>query len=314
MPLSHETDHTALFGTAADRAAALDLIERFYDGVPRSAARAEDLGPLTLFVREDEGMPYYARPGLGRCAAADAVTAADVRRVRERQRALGLPESFEWVAETAPALRAAAEEAGLTVHAYPLMVLAADPDGPDAPAGPDGPDAPAGPDGPDAPAGPDVRPVGPDDPAFASALAVPYLAFADPGTGVGTAGPAELASAAAGMAADGSVDRAAARARAGLTVTAAALAADGTAECAGQYQPVGAVAELVGIGTLPTARRRGLARAVTAVLAADARARGAETVFLTAGGDAQARLYGRVGFRRIGTALIAGPAEEDGAA
>ncbi|WP_405014439.1 GNAT family N-acetyltransferase [Kitasatospora sp. NBC_01539] len=296
MPLSHETDRTALFGPAADRAAALDRIERFYDAVPRSAARAEDLGPLTLFVREDEGMPYYARPGLGRCTAADGVTAADVRRVRERQRALGLPESFEWVAETAPALRAAAEEAGLAVHAYPLMVLAADPDGPDAPGGPD------------------VRPVGPDDPAFTSALAVPYLAFADPGTGVGTAGPAELASAAAGMAADGSVARAAARARAGLTVTAAALAADGTAECSGQYQPVGAVAELVGIGTLPTARRRGLARAVTAVLAADARARGAETVFLTAGGDDQARLYGRVGFRRIGTALIAGPAEEGGAA
>ncbi|PAU50423.1 GNAT family N-acetyltransferase, partial [Streptomyces albireticuli] len=75
------------------------------------------------------------------------------------------------------------------------------------------------------------------------------------------------------MSADGSVDRLAARIRAGLTVLAAAVQ-DGTVLCAGQHQPVGDVTELVGIGTLPTARRRGLGLAVTAALVAEARGRG----------------------------------------
>jgi hypothetical protein len=43
--------------------------------------------------------------------------------VRARQRELGLPESFEWVAETTPGLRTAVEQTGLVVHEHPLMVL-----------------------------------------------------------------------------------------------------------------------------------------------------------------------------------------------
>jgi hypothetical protein len=42
----------------------LTTIERYYDAVPRSGARAEDFGPLTLFVREGAGWPYYGRPAL----------------------------------------------------------------------------------------------------------------------------------------------------------------------------------------------------------------------------------------------------------
>jgi hypothetical protein len=38
------------------------LLEKYYDDVPRSGARAEDFGALTLFVREGAGWPYYARP------------------------------------------------------------------------------------------------------------------------------------------------------------------------------------------------------------------------------------------------------------
>ncbi|WP_348772257.1 GNAT family N-acetyltransferase [Streptomyces sp. RPA4-5] len=82
-----------------------------------------------------------------------------------------------------------------------------------------------------------------------------------------------------------------------------------TALCAGRHQPVGAVSEIVGVGTLPTARRRGLGLAVTASLVADARSRGVETVFLSAGDEDVARLYARLGFRRIATALIGGPGE-----
>ncbi|MGH3928591.1 MAG: GNAT family N-acetyltransferase, partial [Pseudonocardiaceae bacterium] len=82
-----------------------------------------------------------------------------------------------------------------------------------------------------------------------------------------------------------------------------------TVLCAGQHQPVGTVSEIVGVGTLPTARRRGLGLAVTTTLVADARSRGMRTIFLSAGDDDVARIYTRLGFRRCATALIAEPAE-----
>ncbi|MFE7772571.1 GNAT family N-acetyltransferase [Streptomyces sp. NPDC057445] len=279
-----------------DRPGLLDRIEGYYDAVPRSGARAEDFGPLTLFVREGQGWPFYARPTRG--PGHGAPSAADVDRVRARQRELGIPESFEWVAETAPALRAAVEESGLVVHEHPLMVLAPDAQLPDA-AGPSGPPGPPG--------GISVRILGPEDPALAHALAVPHLAFAEPGTGIGTAGAEDLARAVRAGADDGSVDRMAARIRAGLTAVAVAEE-NATALCAGQHQPVGPVSEIVGVGTLPSARRRGLGRVVTAALLADARARGISTVFLSAGDEDVARLYAGLGFRRVATALIAEPA------
>ncbi|MFF7631990.1 GNAT family N-acetyltransferase [Kitasatospora sp. NPDC008050] len=266
----------------------LARLERYYDAVPRTAARTEDFGSLTLFVREGAGWPYYARPAL---PGAAPVTEADVRRVRARQRELGIPEAFEWVAETSPTLRAAAERAGLAVHEHPLMVL--DPGAPT-------PAVPALP-GPD---GTLVRIVGPEDPALPSALAVPHLAFAEPGTGIGTAGPAELAAAIREGA--GEVARMADRIRAGVSTVAAAVR-DGSACCAGQYLPVGEVAEIAGLGTLPTARRQGLALAVTAALVADARAAGVRTVFLSADSEDVARIYARLGFRTMATALIAEP-------
>ncbi|MBZ4321350.1 GNAT family N-acetyltransferase [Streptomyces huiliensis] len=265
----------------------LARLERYYDAVPRGSARGERFGPLTLFVREGTGWPFYARPSLAGC---DGVTAADVRRVRARQRELGVPEAFEWVAETSPALRPAVEAAGLVVREHPLMLL-----------GPAGPPATTG-----APDGVTVRIVGADDPALPGAVAVPYLSFAEPGTRRGRAGVTELDALIRKLTADGTVERLAGRIRAGLTSVAAALEGD-TVLSAGQHQPVGPVSEVVGVGTLPVARRRGLGLAVTAALVADARARGVETVFLSAGDDDVARLYGRVGFRRVGTALIAGP-------
>ncbi|WP_338676371.1 GNAT family N-acetyltransferase [Streptomyces sp. SCSIO 30461] len=263
----------------------LDRIERYYDAVPRSGARAEDFGPLTLFVREGQGWPYYARPALGSTVAPGA---DDVYRVRARQRELGVPESLEWMADTAPGLRAAAEAAGLVVHEHPLMALTGD-----IVSAPDPGDA-------------SVRIVGPGDPVLPSALAVPRLAFAEPGTGIGTAGAEDLARATRAVAADGTVEQLTARMHAGLTVVAAAVV-DGEALCAGQHQPVGDAAEIVGVGTLPSARRRGLGVAVTAALVADARARGAATVFLSAADDDVARIYTRAGFRRVATALIAEP-------
>ncbi|HEY0697941.1 MAG TPA: GNAT family N-acetyltransferase, partial [Micromonospora sp.] len=77
---------------------------------------------------------------------------------------------------------------------------------------------------------------------------------------------------------------------------------------AGTAMRVGGTAEVAGIATLPTARRRGLGTAVTAALARQLLDAGTELVFLSAGSEDIARVYLRAGFRRIGTACIAEPA------
>ena len=76
----------------------------------------------------------------------------------------------------------------------------------------------------------------------------------------------------------------------------------------GAVQQVGDVAEIAGVATLPSARRLGYASQLTATLARHALMHDARLVFLSAGDDDAARLYSKVGFRRIGTACIAEPA------
>jgi GNAT superfamily N-acetyltransferase len=263
----------------------LVTLEAYYDAVPRSAARAEQHGPFTLFVADGAGWPFYARPRLGLEADVDP---GDVTRMRERQRELGVPEALEWVHETTPSLLAAARAAGLTVLRAPLMVLdrgawRAQPPPRDV----------------------RVRLLEPGDADVAAAIAVAQVAFAAEGTAVGPAGPDERDRAAAAVPA-AEVAQRRARLREGLTVTAVAAGAAGPLS-AGSHQPVGDVTELVGIGTLPSARRRGLGAAVTSRLVADAGERELPTIFLAAGSPSIARVYERVGFRRIGTACIAEP-------
>jgi ribosomal protein S18 acetylase RimI-like enzyme len=263
----------------------LERIEGYYDAVPRAASRAEDHGPLTLFVNRGAGWPYYARPRRG---WPGEVAVEDVRAVRARQRALGVPESFEWVAEVTPSLAAAARAAGLHVHEHPLLALErrawrAAP----------------------APPGAEVRIVPAGAPDLAELRAVASLAFGEPGTSVGTTGASELPAAAAAVGA-GAVADLQARLRTGLTVVAAAYGAEGPLSV-GSHQPVGAVTEIAGVGTLPAARRRGLAAAVTSALVGDALERGAEVVFLSAADADVARVYRRLGFEPIATAMIAEP-------
>ena len=69
----------------------------------------------------------------------------------------------------------------------------------------------------------------------------------------------------------------------------------------GTPQPAGGATEIVGVATLPSARRRGIAAALTAALVADALEGGVETVFLGADSVDVARIYERAGFRRIGS-------------
>jgi GNAT superfamily N-acetyltransferase len=248
--------------------------------VPRAAARVEDHGPLRLFVSQGVPWPYYARPAGG------DISSDDVRAVRSRQWELGVPEAFEWIVDLAPTLGPAARAAGLQVEELPLMVLQTPLEAPAVAA--------------------DLRRLEPDDPALAASRAVADIAFGAPGTDRGEAGPRER-DAAAGNFPEGRMATVRERMAAGLTVTVVAEDEDGI-EAVGSHQPVGDVTEVVGVATLPSARRRGLGAAVTAALVADARRGGAEIVFLSAGSEDIARVYGRLGFERAGTAGIAQPA------
>jgi ribosomal protein S18 acetylase RimI-like enzyme len=266
----------------------LGRIERFYDAVPRDVATAEEIGGLVLFVRQGAGWPFYARPRPG---ADEPPSAADIIAVRERQRDLGVPEALEWVHEVHPDLLAVARSAGLAVREAPLMVLDT-----------------ASPPEPAPPAGVTVRLLDPAAPSFAEDVAarraVTTVAFGapaepeTPGT-VGSTAPRPLA--------PDDLEFERRRAAAGRIVS--ALAEDASsALAAGVLQQVDDVAEVAGVGTVPSARRRGLGGAVTAALARHALDTGVDVVLLSAGSDDVARTYARVGFRRIGTACVAGPA------
>ncbi|WP_051778595.1 GNAT family N-acetyltransferase [Kitasatospora phosalacinea] len=302
-----ETNHTLTPGSEA----VLARLETYYDAVPRFSATTEEHGPFTLFVRTGQGWHYYGRPALG---GPGTFTAEDVERVRARQRELGAPESFEWVHETSPALRAAVEAAGLEVHEHPLLVLDLDAPAVDAPtaAAPTTVGAPTDADGAAAAAdGPEVRVVAPDDPLLPSAVMLPHLAFAEAGTRIGAAGPEQLAEAVRGPESEAATARMAERIAAGRTVLAATVGPDGAATASGCHQPVGEVSEIVAVATLPALRRQGLAHRVTSRLVEHARTAGVRTVFLSASDADVARIYESVGFRRIATALIAEPPASD---
>ncbi|HEX8346975.1 MAG TPA: GNAT family N-acetyltransferase [Actinoplanes sp.] len=280
-------------------------LERFYDAVPRDGAVAEDIGDLVLFVRKGAGWPYYARP---RLAAERTPSAADITAVRQRQREVGAPEAFEWVHETTPDLLAVARSAGLSVLLAPLMVLERAALLPDLPL----PDA-------------TIRLLDPASPSFDTDLsisrAVGHLGFSAPAPAPGPVPLSELppggipGSPVAGPAerdayppADPEVIAEQRRLIASGRLTTGVVESPTEGILAsGSVQRVGTVAEVVGVATLPSARRRGYASQLTATLARDAAEDGVDLVFLSAGDDDVARLYSRVGFRRIGTACIAEP-------
>jgi ribosomal protein S18 acetylase RimI-like enzyme len=263
----------------------LGRVEAYFDAAPRAAADVEEHGALTLFVSRIPWR-FAARPRLD---LGDDVGADDVAAVLARQRELGVRESLEWVAETTPSLAGAATAAGLAVRQVALLAL-----------------DPAEWAPPPAQAGFAVRMLGADDPALAAAQAAIELAFAPADRVLDGAGPQERDLAAARL---GDLDFLRERLRAGLTAMAVAEhAADGPVG-AGCHQPVGDVTEVMSVGTLPAARRRGIGAALTGRLVEHARERGAELVFLSASDDAVARMYGRLGFRRIGTACFGRPPE-----
>ncbi len=275
-------------------------LERFYDAVPRDAAVAEDIGGFVLFVRDGAGWPFYARPRIG----AATPSAADVTAVRRRQRELGVPEAFEWVHETTPDLLAVARSAGLEVLLAPLMVLETAALVPDLPVG-----------------GASIRVLEPSAPGYAADLAasraVASLGFGTPagstpleavdaGLSIEPAGPRER-DAMPGLA-DEVIEQTRARASSGTQITAVVDSPTEGILASGVLQSVGDVGEIAGVATLPSARGRGYASQLTATLARHGLQRGLDLVFLSSASDDVARLYSKVGFRRIGTACIAEPA------
>jgi ribosomal protein S18 acetylase RimI-like enzyme len=265
----------------------LELLRRidiYLDAAPRTACRTEAIGPFTLFVNDGPGWRYYARATPG----AAGFTAEDVARLRVRQLELGLPEAIEWVRDLAPDLGAAAEAGGMQIAGHPLLHLPSP-----------GAFAPLPP-----PKGAEIRVAGVED-DLGRIGAVAEIAFANPGTGIGTAGTEDLDAMA--READPAVlaflrDRIAS----GVTIQVAAFV-DGEPVATGAHQPVGDATEVVGVACLPAFRRRGLAAAVTSLLVQDALSRGVATVCLSADDADVERLYTRLGFVTVGGVGAAEP-------
>lgn len=272
-----------------------DRLERFYDALPRDMSHTEEFGGLVLFVRDGAGWPFYARPRPG---ATEPPSAADITSVRQRQRELGLPEAFEWVHDIHPDLLAVARSAGLAVLEAPLLVL-------------DRAALPA----PGQLSAVPVRILDPDDPGFAADLAarraLAQLGFGSPGEAPGEAGP-ELRDASIVELPPDLLEEELDQARAGRRISALAESpGDGPVAC-GTAMRVADLAEITGVATLPSVRRQGIAAALTAALSRRMLDLGTDVVFLSAGSEDIARVYLRVGFRRLGTACIAEPAAVPG--
>src|ERR1700744_4398298 len=236
-----------------DEYGTIERIDPFCDAVPGRGPRTETIGPLVLFVPTGSGWPYYARPQRHKGHVFSGVgwprpiPREDIRAVRARQRELLIPESFEWIDEAAPEMTAAAPGAGLAVRAHPLMVLGTltlpevtEP-------------------------GISVRVISPEEPDLDRVWAVPAVAFEHPGTATGLAGAIERDKLAAEHD-EGTAAMLRERLRSGPSVLAAAFDRDGPL-AAGSCQALASVAEITGVGVLPSARRIGLGGAVTAALA-----------------------------------------------
>lgn len=243
----------------------LAVIERHYDTSPRVDADARTVGPFTLFVAR----PGVAWPYYARpTPGCPPIIDADLDRLVSEQRALDVPPAIEWVHESTPSLCDVVEAAGWTTSHCPLLVL-------------------------------DRLDLVESDLSVAIVAAVdPTLADVVDAVSAGFAGVER----------DGKqpeVTRQRDRIAQGWAVMAGAFDAAGSAVGGGTHLPRGSATELVGIAVVPSARRRGAGARIAATLAADALASGIDTVFLSAQNDDVARVYERVGFRRIGTACIA---------
>jgi GNAT superfamily N-acetyltransferase len=233
------------------------------------------------------GAKYYARPRLG---VGEPIDAAAVAALGARCQELGLATEIEWIAELTPSLEPAAAAAGLELHHHQLMVLTSAELRP-----------------PLAPDGFDIEVLGPTDPRVYTARATAGVGFRAGGTAVGPEGADEREAKERSMG-DAARERLREQAAAGIAITAVATHPAHGVVASGVVQPVGPMAELVAVATLPAFRRHGLAAAVSGALAAHAQRTGIAHVLLSAESDAVARIYSSLGFARVGTHVAAEPA------
>lgn len=278
-------DDSSAFPTAgisdSARSGLLDRLDAYYDTAPRATARIEEHGALVLFVAE-RGWPFYARPRLG--GETDPTT-EELRSVLARQSELGVPQALEWVHESAPSLAELARAAGMTVHECPLLVLEslAEP----------------------RPTDGEVRLMDADDAELGPVNAAIAVAFGTPGTAIAEPGVAERDAAASSPSEALRLTFTVEALSEGRSVRVGAFVNGAGAVGGGSHNPRGDVSEIVGVGVLPAFRRRGLAAATAHLLARQALDHGVTTVFCGADSVDVARVYERVGFRRIGTTCTA---------
>lgn len=264
----------------------IDDLDFYLDAAPRPDSEAVAVGPFTLFVSRTP-WSYYARPTVGQ---RDPITTADLDALATACTERSLNLSIEWVHEVHPELAAVTAAHGLDVRSHALMIgTAADVTAPQVD-------------------GVTLRIPHAGDPALAAGRAVADVAFTAGGTGAGAEGAAERDTFLGGIAPE-MVAHLHDRAERGLTITAVAESPTDGVVAVGSYQPVDGLAEVLAVATVPSARRRGLAGALTATLAEHAFGAGVRTVLLSAQDDTVANVYARVGFRRVGTAYAAEPAE-----
>lgn len=254
-----------------------DELDAYFDAAPRPDTDPVDTGAFTLFVSRTP-WSYYARPAL---AHHEPITSADLDRLGKACVEHGVDLAIEWAHEVHPELAELAAAYGLEVSTHALMVAAAsDVVAPEV-------------------GGVRLRVVDADAPALLSGRAVADVSFTFGGTATGPVGATERDAVVEGLQAD-LVDHLRDRDRRGLTITVVAES-EGGVLAVGSYQPIGETAEVVGVATLPAARRRGLAAAVTGLLARHALERGVRNLLLSAQDDDVTRIYERIGFRRVGS-------------
>jgi GNAT superfamily N-acetyltransferase len=255
----------------------LRRLDRYLDAVPRASADPVDAGPLRAFLSRAP-WPYYARPRpeLDLSGTA-AVTPDDLAAAARLLADHGSAVSFEWVHELVPGLAATLQLAGYAVTLHPLLAL----------------ELPA----PLPPAAAVL--LEPDDDRLRDALAVAEIAFAAPGTAVGAEGARERD---ATEVPEGQLEHIGGRLADGSAALAVAVDPRDGVVASGSHVPVDGVTEVMGVATLPTHRRRGLAVDVVARLLVDATDRGCGLALLSAADDDVARVYERLGFVRVGHA------------